>query len=360
MPNASIRARAACLLIVLSVSCSPGSGVLGLRREVARGEKPAPAAAPQASPQARAEQAAAPLILEPVSFSAPGVLFINGPGAGLAEAPGGAASGRLRGGVAVPFDVVQGGWARILTPCERVTWVSLRDARPAPKASVVLDPGHGGDEPGAVGPGGLSEKVINLPVTRKAAELLEAEGVPTLLTRYADYRATLRFRAEFAKAAAPKAMISIHHNASPELNLDRPGTETFYQYHSPESKRLSGLLYEEAVGALSPLKAQWVGNRDAGAKWRLGSEGSDYYGILRRTREAGVNAVLGELAFLSNPSEEVLLKTEEVQRLEAETIVRAVKRFLRTDDPGSGFVVPYPRAAPAGPGSGLQGCTDPA
>jgi hypothetical protein len=102
-----------------------------------------------------------------------------------------------------------------------------------------------------------------------------------------------------------------------------------------------------------------VADRDAGAKYRLGDSGDDYYGILRRAAAGGVVASLVELAFISNPSEEALLKRDDVRRAEAGAVARGILRFLRTQDPGSGFVVPYPRTEPAGGGGGTTGCTDP-
>jgi N-acetylmuramoyl-L-alanine amidase len=225
---------------------------------------------------------------------------------------------------------------------------------------VVLDPGHGGDEQGALGSGGLSEKALNLEVARKTEAILEAQGIETLLTRSDDYRATLDFRVALAKAANPRVMVSIHHNADPDGPRDAPGTETYYQFRSAESKRLAGLIYEEVLKDLDSLDVRWVGDTDAGAKWRLNSRGGDYYGILRASGAAGVVTVMAELAFLSNASEEALLSRPEVQELEARALARGIERYLESNDPGSGFTTPYPRQQPAGPGGGAGGCVDPA
>jgi hypothetical protein len=70
--------------------------------------------------------------------------------------------------------------------------------------------------------------------------------------------------------------------------------------------------------------------------------------------------VLAELAFVSNASEEALLSRPEVQELEARAVARGIERYLRSQDPGSGFSTPYPRRQPAGPGGGSRGCVDPA
>lgn len=293
------------------------------------------------------------------SVSESGVLRVGPAGATLTAGPGTAPAGRLRAGVLVPFDEVDGEWARVTTPCNLSRWVQLHEVVRLSPARVVLDPGHGGDEPGAVGPGGLQEKDVNLRVASRAAELLNLEGVATVLTREQDYRATLQFRAGMADIADPDVFVSVHHNADPDGPMDRPGTETFYQYRSTDSKRLAGLIYEEAIGLLGSLSAEWVGDTDAGAKWRLNTRGTDYYGLLRITAEAGVPSVLAELSFISNASEEELLRRQDVIDLEGHAVANGILRYLQTEDPGSGFSVPYPRRAPAGPGGGTAGCVDP-
>lgn len=260
----------------------------------------------------------------------------------------------------MPFTAVENGWARVTTPCELTRWMPVDSGARVVRPAVVLDPGHGGDEVGAVGPTGLQEKEVNLDVASRAAAMLNSKGVPAILTRSSDYRASLPFRVAVADNSAAELMISIHHNADPDGPLDRPGTETYYQFRSAGSKRLAGLVYEEAAAELAKLEVAWVGDTDAGAKWRLNSSGGDYYGILRRSAEAGVTATLAELAFMSNPEEEAALRREEVRQVEAEALVRAVERYLGTRDPGSGFTTPYPRDAPAGPGGGTRGCVDPA
>lgn len=224
-------------------------------------------------------------------------------------------------------------------------------------ANVVLDPGHGGDEPGAVGPAGTTEKSVNLAIAEATARRLEALGATVVLTRTADYRITLASRAAIGTSLQPQLFVSIHHNAAPDGPREGPGSETYFQIASPESKRASGLIYEELVAAFAGYDVAWVADRDAGAKYRLRSSGGDYYGILNRT--AGVPAVLAEAAFISNAPEEALLADPAFQAVEAQALADAIVRFVTTDDPGSGFVEPYPRTEPAGPGGGPQGCVDP-
>ena len=228
---------------------------------------------------------------------------------------------------------------------------------PIAAAHVVLDAGHGGEEPGAVGPGGTTEKEVNLAIARETKRQLEALGAHVVLTRTGDYRITLAARAAIATSLQPLLFVSIHHNAEPDEARDSPGAETYFQVAAPESKRAAGLVWEELVAAFDDYDIAWAADRDAGAKYRRRSDGSDYYGILNRS--AGVPAVLTEAAFISNAAEERLLADPEFQRVEARALTEAIVRFATTDDPGGGFVEPYPRTQPAGPGGGSGGCEDP-
>jgi N-acetylmuramoyl-L-alanine amidase len=262
-------------------------------------------------------------------------------------------------GITVPVLGTEGDALLVGTPCGRST--PIRQGTPL-DGIVVLDAGHGGVEPGAVGPGGLEERALNLAVTRFARDALEAAGVPVVLTRTGDYRITLEARAKIVTTLKPKAFVSIHHNAEPDGPRAGPGTETYYQTNgssAAESKRLAGLIYEEVVKALSQYTdVAWAADTDAGAKYRKSSSGDDYYGILRRTQ--GTPASLAELGFIANGPEEQLYSRPDVQRVEGDAVAQGILRFLRTKDPGSGFTEPYPREVPAGGGGGADNCKDPA
>jgi len=299
--------------------------------------------------------------------AASGAFIAGDKGAALSTTPGGPVTGRIRSGVAMGVDAVNGGWAHVVTPCENKLWVKLADGHIEQTADIVIDAGHGGPESGAVGQGGLTEKELNLAVARMVVDELAAQGITAALARTGDYRQTLASRVAVATALHPKAFISIHHNAEPDGPRPQgPGTETYYQIgkevtpaQSAQSKRLAGLIYEEVVKALSAYHADWVADTDAGAKWRTGDSGNDYYGVLRISGASGIVGSLAELAFISNPSEEFLLRQDSVRHAEAAAVARGIVRYLHTDDPGSGFTTPYPRTEPAGGGGGTEGCVDP-
>ncbi len=174
----------------------------------------------------------------------------------------------------------------------------------------------------------------------------------------ADYEAGLLFRAALAGSAGASALIAIHNNASPDGPFEGPGSETFYMFKDPDSRRLGGLLVEEMRRSFGAFDTPWAGDRDAGAKYRLQEDGeTDYYGILRR---ALVPSVISEGAFISSESEEALLATAEFRQAYAEAIYRALVRFVTTDDPGSGFTTPYVRTTDVGSGDARPSCQIPA
>lgn len=259
-------------------------------------------------------------------------------------------------GVVVPVASSADGQWTVTTPCGRTA--SVTGGTLVPSAAVVLDPGHGGWERGAVSPAGLPEASVNLAVAGYAKAALEAAGVSVLLTRTADYDMELAPRAELGKAVGALAFVSVHHNAEPDGPWPRPGSETYYQIGSPDSKRLAGLIYEEVLKALSPYPVAWAADRDAGAKYRQGHRG-DYYAVLRLP--APVVSALVELAYISNPPEAALLARADVQKVEGDAVARGILRYLTTPDPGSGFTEPYPRPdLPPSPGGEAPPCRDPA
>lgn len=94
--------------------------------------------------------------------------------------------------------------------------------------TVVIDPGHGGGDPGAIGIGGLREKDINITVARRVQQNLQAAGINALLTRSDDREIDLDPRVVFAERADADVFVSIHSNA---ISLSRPdinGLETYY------------------------------------------------------------------------------------------------------------------------------------
>ncbi|PMB33014.1 N-acetylmuramoyl-L-alanine amidase, partial [Fischerella thermalis CCMEE 5319] len=96
------------------------------------------------------------------------------------------------------------------------------------KVVVLIDPGHGGRDPGAVGIGGAREKDIILPISKKIAEVLQKNGVQVVLTRSSDYFVTLPARVQMAERVNADVFVSIHANSAGAGRPDVSGLETYY------------------------------------------------------------------------------------------------------------------------------------
>lgn len=181
---------------------------------------------------------------------------------------------------------------------------------------IVLDPGHGGADPGAIGRTlGLQEKVINYDVARRVAGLLTAYGARVILTRNGDYEVDLYARPEKANSLGADLFVSIHMNANTSAQLS--GTTTYYARSSAngaerlaKSRRLAEHLQSALVSA---LRLEDKGVRQA-----------DFVVL----RETAMPAVLIEAAFLSNPAEERLMATEQFRENTARAIVQGIGAYL--------------------------------
>lgn len=176
-----------------------------------------------------------------------------------------------------------------------------------PRPRVVLDPGHGGRDPGAVGPRQLFEKDVNLAVARAAAGFLE-DRVELILTRTQDETVSLRSRTNLANQARADLLVSVHANGS--IYPEAHGTETFHYPGSRLGSRLAGILQQRLVAAL--------GRRDRGVKQ------ADFF-VLRETR---CPAALVELLFVTNPEEARRLADPEVQQRAGAALAAGILDYL--------------------------------
>ena len=215
--------------------------------------------------------------------------------------------------------------------------------------TLVLDPGHGGDELGTRGSNGTLEKDLTLDVARRLKNLLESRlGIRAILTRDDDRLVPLDERASIANNNKADLFISLHANSSP--NTDAKGAEVFYL-------SLDGLNDEARKMAETPqgrpLPTFGGGSRDIDlilwdmAQARHLAESSVFAGIieeeLRRRVEmsaraiqqapfrvlvaANMPAVLVEMAFLSNPQQETQLATDEFKNGVVQSVYDAILRY---------------------------------
>lgn len=144
----------------------------------------------------------------------------------------------------------------VLTACEAVRWLPTSDVEPVGRAHVVLDPGHGGTEVGAVGPSGLAEKDINLQVAEATRARLEERGATVVVSRNFDHNLTTATRGRLAAAIEPALFVSIHHNGGAPPSGDQPGVMAFTKVDSAGSKRFGGLFYHRFTSLLAEVAAE--------------------------------------------------------------------------------------------------------
>jgi len=214
---------------------------------------------------------------------------------------------------------------------------------------VVLDPGHGGHDPGASGPSGLREKDVTLDIAHRAAPLIARElGISTLLTRDGDDYVALDERTARANAFQADLFVSIHCNAS-EDGAGR-GVMTFVLDDSrdPASMRLAARENDasaEAAAELAGALSRGVGNPSAGRSNHFAellqraaiASLSPSYGDIPNSgiKRAGfyvlagarMPAVLFETSFISSPVGETRFNTGDFRQKIADAIVNAVRAY---------------------------------
>jgi N-acetylmuramoyl-L-alanine amidase len=176
---------------------------------------------------------------------------------------------------------------------------------------ICLDPGHSPD-PGAVGPTGLVEKVVNLEIAEKLRKILVRNGAEVVMTRKGYESVAIYDRPRIAIEKECDILISIHNNALPDgVNpFCNNGTSTYY-YH-PQSLALAREIQSELLKGL-----------------KLPDFGT-YYGNLVLTRPSQLPAVLVEPAFMMIPEQEELLRTEKFQRKCAQAMARGVLNLVKS------------------------------
>jgi len=186
--------------------------------------------------------------------------------------------------------------------------------------TIVVDPGHGGPDTGAIGASGTYEKNNTLPVGLNLASLLRSAGARVILTRSTDVspaegtyseRADLESRTKIANDSKADLFISLHNDSF--SNPDTSGTTTYYSSQNPvatQSKTLAASIQSELSKSIG-LPSRGV--KDAA-----------FY-VVKNTE---MPAVLVELGFLSNPTEEKLLTSPEFQSKAAQGIYRGILSFV--------------------------------
>ncbi len=238
-------------------------------------------------------------------------------------------------------------------PAKTPFWSKLFGNDPN-RLRIVIDPGHGGDDPGAIGPSGTKEKDVVLDISKRIATRLKKEtGAKVYLTRSRDKTLTLEQRNAYAVSKKANLFISVHANAS--RKRDQVGIETYYLNNATDkaAAKLAARENRNAGQNLSTVEhilSTMLLNHDAGESNALATDvqrsmvkrvGKRY----SKVRDRGVRsalfyvlvgakcpAILVETAFISNPREEKRLKSTPYQEAVAISVADGVGRYLKTRD----------------------------
>jgi N-acetylmuramoyl-L-alanine amidase len=209
------------------------------------------------------------------------------------------------------------------------SWAAEAAAGKAQKKNqpvVVIDSGHGGNDPGKIGVSGQEEKAINLKIAMKLKKYLEAADVKVVMTRESDkglYRdsdshkksADMKERCRIIDEAKPVMAISIHQNSYHQDSIS--GAQMFYYKNSEKGRQLAEILqkrFDYVLGA--------EGNRRS-------AKANDSYFLLLNVKAP---IVIAECGFLSNPAEAAKLSEEEYQDRIAWTLHMGILQYINDTD----------------------------
>jgi len=195
---------------------------------------------------------------------------------------------------------------------------TARDAQETPRENlVVLDPGHGGSDPGAMRDG-IQEKDVVLQIALKTGKILEKKGIKVSYTRSSDATVELEERSKIANRLNAALFVSIHANAN--TSTAPSGTEThFYAPLSTPSLFEQRTERSELAALIQSELIKRTGRVDRGVK-------ESNFSVLRNTK---MPSVLVETAFISNPEECTLLCSNSFQQSVAEGIAAGIEKYLR-------------------------------
>ncbi|MTJ24051.1 N-acetylmuramoyl-L-alanine amidase [Dolichospermum sp. UHCC 0352] len=183
-----------------------------------------------------------------------------------------------------------------------------RDLRKG-KIVVIIDPGHGGKDSGAIGIGGVQEKNIILPIGKRIAEILERNGIQVIMTRDSDYFVTLPGRVTMAQQANADVFVSIHANSAGANRPEVSGLETYY-YDS--GLTLARVVHKKILQSLNV--------RDRNVRK------ARFY-VLRKN---SMPAILVETGYLTGRDDVAKLRTSAYQNQMADAIAQGILQYLKS------------------------------
>ncbi|MGE8001552.1 N-acetylmuramoyl-L-alanine amidase [Lysinibacillus sp. NPDC093190] len=224
--------------------------------------------------------------------------------------------GKLKKGEYIQVNSINGYWAQVTYQGQKgyvhKSYLKLlnQSGNPLKDRIIILDPGHGGKDPGAV-VGSNSEKAITLKVGTLVKQKLEAAGAKVYMTRTGDTYPSLQDRVDFTNANYGEIFVSIHVNSA--ANTSAQGTETYYAIST-------GDMYQEDIDLATFVNNQIVNNLNMKNR---GVKEEQYY-VIRNTI---IPAILVELGFLTNSEDRGKMTDDKYVELFADSIYKGISQY---------------------------------
>ena len=233
------------------------------------------------------------------------------------------------------------------------------------KPVIVIDPGHGGKDPGAIGLFGLKEKNITLSIGKYVAYFLRKDGYKVYMTRTSDTYPTLADRVRLANKVRADVFVSIHANYAPRDRLKVRGLEVYFLNPTSDKRALELAARENGmslsqISDLNKIILSLVQTTKIKYSKNLAADIYHYmlvYGrrVYRSYVGRGIKqapfyvlvgtrcpSVLVETAFINNPSDAIFLRNDRFRRALARGIAKGIEVFLK--DNRISFAVPLDRS----------------
>jgi N-acetylmuramoyl-L-alanine amidase len=178
---------------------------------------------------------------------------------------------------------------------------------PKGRLVVMIDPGHGGKDPGAIGLGGLQEKDVILPISQRVAAILEQQGIQVILTRTSDYFVDLAPRVDMAKQKRADLFVSIHANSI----ANRPDVNGLETYYFDSGQRLAQTIHNSILQSVD-IKDRRVRK-------------ARFYVLRKNT----IPAVLVEVGFVTGVQDAPRLGTSAYQNQMAQAIANGILQYIQ-------------------------------
>ncbi len=218
------------------------------------------------------------------------------------------------------------GTSRIATrpPTEVPINVPKAANRPAPKQDtsapvrtngrvlVMLDPGHGGKDPGAIGLGGLREVDVILPVAKRVADILERQGIAVKMTRNSDYFVGLDERVTMSRDAGATLFVSIHANSID----NRPDVNGLELYHYNLGQSFAETVHSTILDYVNKNGFYLADRHVRSARFLV-------------LRKSAIPAILVETGYLTSEAESARLRRDDYQKVMAEGIAKGIVQYIK-------------------------------